>query len=112
MNNNNINRRAFLKTGTAVGLGAIAAGSVLTGCGVSINGAQSLDRGIIVNSTFEVCRDVEVVRFPTQSVWRFSRIPAGKTAEIGFSPTGLLDEKAVCTIIVSKGTSDNLNLPI
>ena len=95
MNNNSIDRRTFLKTGTAVGLGAIAAGAVLTGCGESIDTEQILDRGIIVNSTLETCRDVEVVRFPTRTAWRFSAIPAGSKGEIGFSPTDLLDEKVV-----------------
>jgi len=32
MNNNNIDRRDFLKAGTAIGLGAIAAGTAITGC--------------------------------------------------------------------------------
>ncbi len=102
MNNTNINRRAFLKTGTAVGLGAIAAGAVLTGCGESVDGEQSLDRGIIVNSTLEACRDVKVVRFPTQTEWKFSGILAGRTAEFGFYPTDLLDEKAVVSWTVGR----------
>lgn len=102
MNNNNINRRAFLKTGTAVGLGAIASGAVLTGCGVSIDGEQSLDRGIIVNSTLEACHDVKVVRFPTRTEWKFSGILAGRTAEFSFYPTDLLDEKAVISWTVGR----------
>ncbi len=75
--------------------------TTMAGC-VSINGAQSLDRGIIVNSTLEKVRDVKVVRFPTRSVWEFSGILAGRTAEIGFSPTDLLDEKVVISWTVGR----------
>jgi rubrerythrin len=67
----------------------------MTGCGVSIDVAQSLDRGIIINSTLEACRDVKVLRSPSRSVFSVSGILAGQTAEVGFSPTDLLDEKAV-----------------
>ena len=74
----------------------------MAGCGVSIDGAQSLDRGVIINSTLEACRDVKVIRFPSQSGWEFSGIPAGKKAEIGFSPTDLLDEKAVISWTVGR----------
>jgi rubrerythrin len=74
----------------------------IAGCGVSIDGEQSLNRGIIVNSTLEACRDVEVVRFPTQTMWKFSGILEGKTAEIGFSPTDLLDEKVVVSWTVGR----------
>ena len=84
MNNNIINRREFLKTGTTVGLGAIAVGAVLTCCGGSFEGAQSLDRSIIVNSTLEACRDVKIVHFPTQTVVSVSGILAGKTFKLDF----------------------------
>jgi rubrerythrin len=74
----------------------------MAGCSVSIDGAQSLDRGIIINSTLEACHAVKVVRFPSRSEWKFSGILAGKTAEIGFSPTDLLDEKAVISWTVGR----------
>ena len=74
----------------------------MAGCGVGIDGAQSLDQGIIVNSTLEACRDVKVVRFPTRSVFSVSEILAGKTAKVGFSPTDLLDEKAVVSWTVGR----------
>ena len=74
----------------------------MAGCGVRIDGAQSLDRSIIVNSTLEACRDVQVVRLPTRAVFSVSGILAGKTAEVGFYPTDLLDEKAVVSWTVGR----------
>lgn len=67
----------------------------MAGCGGSVHRVQSLDRSIVINSTSEACRDIKVVRYPTESMWAVSGILAGKTAEVGFSPTDLLDEKAV-----------------
>lgn len=92
-----MDRRNFIKA-----TGAVGAGFLLAGCGVSIDGTQSLDRSIIVNSTLEACRDVKVVRFPTRAAWGVSGILAGKTAEVGFSPTDLLDEKAVVSWTVGR----------
>ena len=68
--------------------------SMAGGC-VSINGAQSLDQDIIINSTLVACSDVEVVRFPSRAVFSVSGILKGRTAECGFPPKDLLDEKAV-----------------
>ncbi len=69
--------------------------SSMTGCRVPMNGTQSLDQGIIINSTSKTCRDVNVLRSPSRTMFSVSGILAGKTAETGFSPEDLLDEKAV-----------------
>ena len=68
--------------------------SMAGGC-VSIHGAQSLDRDIIINSTLEACSNVEVVRFPSRTVFSVSGILKGRKAESGSPPQVLLDEKAV-----------------
>jgi rubrerythrin len=73
----------------------------MAGC-VNFDGAQSVDRDIIINSTLEACRDVKVVRFPTRAMFSASGILAGKTAEVGFSPTDLLDEKAIVSWTVGR----------
>ena len=67
----------------------------MAGCVVITNGTQSLDQGIIINSTSKTCRDVKVLRSPSRTVFSVSGILAGRTAEVGFSPEDLLDEKAV-----------------
>ncbi len=69
--------------------------SSMAGCAVRTNGTQSLDQDIIINSTLETCRDVNVLRSPSRTVFSVSGILAGGTAETGFSPEDLLDEKAV-----------------
>lgn len=92
-----MDRRNFIKA-----TGAVGTGFLLAGCGESIDGTQRLDRSIIVNSTLEACRDVGVVRFPTQVGWSVSTIHPGRTASVGFSPTDLLDEKAVVSWTVGR----------
>jgi rubrerythrin len=91
---NTFTRRSFLST-TAAGTAGFVIPGLMTGCSVITNGAQSLNRGVVINSTSKACQVVRVVRFPSRAKWEFSGILAGKTAEIGFPPTDLLDEKAV-----------------
>ena len=69
--------------------------SSMAGCAVSTNGTQSLDQSIIINSTSKTCLDVKVLSSPSRTEYSVSRILAGSTAEIGFPPKDLLDEKAI-----------------
>jgi len=85
-------------------LTSMAGGCVtsMAGGGVSFDGAQSVDRDIIINSTLVACRDVEVIRFPSRTVFSVSGIVAGKIAEVGGPPKDLLDEKAIVSWTVGR----------
>lgn len=93
MDNNNIDRRAFLKTGTAVGLGAIAAGVTVTGCDYQLSHAGQ------ANMVGYRAKPIDRVRIG------FIGVGGQGSSHVGnFLKIENVEVKAVCDIIESKVT--------